>query len=355
MKKAFSNILLVFNWLAVIALIVSYLSVYIPPDKFWAPAFFGMAFPVIVVVNILFVILWILVKPKYSFLSVLVILVGFGFVSRYFQIFGKSLESGGIRVLSYNVRHFGGYGEKNPKENAANIVNFLSEQQSDIICLQEARLRRNSIFDLPNTVKNLKSVEHYQYASSSTSYGLVTMTRFKIINMKEIRFENSRNMAIYTDVLADNDTVRIFNIHLQSYKINPDEYSIVESQRITEEKDLKEVRNLGGKMKRAFQLRAIQVREIRKFINESPYPTIVCGDFNDTPVSYSYQKIRGKMKDAFVCSGRGFGRTYVGKLPSFRIDNIFHSSKFESYNFKTYDFKMSDHLPVSCDLSLKRN
>ncbi|HKI90012.1 MAG TPA: endonuclease/exonuclease/phosphatase family protein, partial [Draconibacterium sp.] len=213
---------------------------------------------------------------------------------------------------------------------------------------------KNDIFNLRNTVDSLGAINHYQYARSSTTFGSVTMTRYPIINMGEIRFKNSRNITIYTDVRIENDTVRIFNVHLQSYQIDPNRYSIIDSLDITGEEDLREVREMGTKFKRAFQMRAEQVREIRKYIDASPYLVIVCGDFNDTPASFSYHKLRGQLKDAFVCSGKGVGRTYIGKLPSFRIDYIFHSDGFVSYNFKTYDFRKSDHLPISCELVRKQ-
>jgi endonuclease/exonuclease/phosphatase family metal-dependent hydrolase len=122
---------------------------------------------------------------------------------------------------------------------------------------------------------------------------------------------------------------------------------------IDQEKDLRQVREMSYKFKKAFQMRAGQVREISKYIDESPYNVIVCGDFNDTPVSFAYQYLKGNLTDAFVNSGEGVGRTYIGKLPSFRIDNIFYGDNFESYNFKTYDFRMSDHLPISCELVRK--
>ncbi len=354
MKRVFSKIIFLLNIFVIIALFISYSSVYIPPDKFWEPSFFGLTYPFIFAANVLFVIYWLIVKPKYALLSLLAIIGGFGFISRYVQIHGKSLDSDGIKIISYNVRHFVGYEEGKPKENSKQIVDFLNSHNPDIICLQETRLRRNSIFNLGNTVKDIKSIEHYHYARSSSSYGMVTMTRYPITDMHEIRFENSGNMAIYTDIIIEKDTVRVFNVHLQSYSIDPDSYSIIESPGIDEEKDLREVRNIGGKLKRAFIVRANQAREIREKIDESPYSVIICGDFNDTPVSYAYQTMRGNFSDAFVNSGEGFGRTYVGKLPSFRIDNIFYSDRFDSYNFKTYfDFKMSDHLPISCDLVKK--
>ncbi len=353
MKRTLANALFFLNILIVIALIISYLSVFIPPDKFWIPALFGLAFPFLAIGNIIFMVFWLFVKPKFLTLSLITFLVGFGFHTRYFQLAGKHTKKEGIKVLSYNVRHFAGDGDANQKDNAQRIVDFLNEQEADIICLQETRLRKNNIFNLPKTVKNLKSIEHYQYARSSTTFGSVTMTRFPIINMGEIRFGNSRNMSIYTDIIIAPDTIRVFNVHLQSYLIDPNKYSIIESPGLDEEQDIKEMREMGSKYKNAVKLRAEQAREIRKYIDESPYPAIICGDFNDSPISYSYQELRGKFKDAFVSSGKGFGRTYIGKLPSYRIDNILYSDCFKSYNFKTVDFRMSDHLPVSCTLIKK--
>lgn len=286
-------------------------------------------------------------------ISLISVLLGFGFISRYIQLRGKKIEEGDIKVVSYNVQHFYGEGGNNQKENAEKIVSFIDKLDADIVCFQESRLRKNSIFNLEKTVKSLGSIKHYQFARSSTTYGSVTMTRFPILNMGEIRFENSRNITIYTDVLIQNDTVRIFNVHLQSYQIDPSRYPIIDSPGISEEEDLRDLREMGSKFKKAVQLRAKQVREIRKFIDKSPYHVIVCGDFNDTPASFSYRKIRGGLNDAFVSSGEGIGRTYVGKLPSFRIDYIFYSEGFQTFNFQTYDFRMSDHLPVSCELIKK--
>ncbi len=350
MKKAFIKIVLFLNVFAAIALLISYVSVYIPPDQIWIPSLFGLAYPLILGINILFIIFWMPVKPQNLFLSLVVIVLGWNYLGRYFQLKPRVSEVPGIKILSYNVGHFFGDGTQKVNKNSDAIVSFLMEQKPDIICLQETRLRKKSIFNLPETIKKIESINHYQYARSSNTYGMVTMTRYPIVNMKEIRFENSRNMAIYTDVIIDNDTVRIFNVHLQSYQIDPEKYSIIESPGITEEKDFEEVKEMGVKFKQAFEQRAGQVREIKKRIDESPYSVILCGDFNDTPTSFSYKNLGENLQDAFVKSGKGIGRTYVGKLPSFRIDYIFYSTGFSSYNFETLDFNSSDHLPVVCDL-----
>ena len=353
MKKAFRYIVLILNFFAVFALLISYLAVIVPPDKFWVPSFFGLAYPYILLANVFFIIYWIFVKPKFLFLSLLAILAGWGFFNRYIQFSGEKTEKEGIKVVSYNVRSFDGIKESDRKANANAIFDFLNRKDANIICLQEILVRKSRIFNLAETVKKLNLADHYQYASTGESSGIATITSYPIVKMKEMRYKNSGNMALYTDVLIGSDTVRIFNVHLQSYRIDPRRYGIIDSPGINEEKDVKEIREIGGKLKRAFQQRAEQVREIKKEIENTPYPVIICGDFNDTPVSYSYQQLLGDLNDAFISSGSGFVRTYIGKLPSYRIDNIFYSNSFDAYNFQADDFQASDHLPVSCLLIKK--
>lgn len=348
MKKAVFYIVFGLNLLAVFALLVSYMSVYIAPDKWWLPSIFGLAYPFILLFNLFFVLYWLLIRPRYLFISLAAILVGIGVLAKYIQVAGETIEAGDIKVLSYNVMHFNGNGLNSQKETAAEITKFLNEQDADIICLQEVRIRKNSIFNLAQTVDDLNCIHHYQYARSSTTYGSVTMTRYPIVYMGEIRFENSRNISIYTDVLIDGDTVRIFNIHLQSYSIDPSRYSILEPQESNENIEINEVIEMQAKFKNAYKLRAEQVKIIAEFIKDSPYHVILCGDFNDPPASFSYHKLTNGLKDAFVKSGKGVGRTYVGKLPSFRIDYILHSPGFSSYNFETLEYRNSDHLPISC-------
>ncbi|NCB06771.1 MAG: hypothetical protein EOM73_01245 [Bacteroidia bacterium] len=355
MKKALLFLFLFLNLITVFFILLSYFSVWIPPDKWWIPSLFGLAYPFFLLVNMLFVVFWLIFKPRYFWIPLVAVLLGWGFLSRYFQVSGKTDGSGEIKVVSYNVQHFSGKSSLGKKHSADEIVRFLEEEKADIICLQEVRLRKNTIFNLEQTVQTISTINHYQYARSSTTYGSVTMTRYPVVYMGEIRFKNSRNITIYTDVVIQGDTVRIYNVHLQSYHIDPNRYSVIDSPDITEEKDLREIREISIKYRSAVQMRAEQSRIIRDHVEKSPYPVILCGDFNDTPASFSYQRTRGNLKDAFVESGRGIGRTYIGKLPSFRIDYIFHSNDFESFGFQTLDFRFSDHLPVTCELVKKRN
>ena len=110
------------------------------------------------------------------------------------------------------------------------------------------------------------------------------------------------------------------------------------------------IKELSTKFKDAIIKRAEQAATLREHLNQCPYPVIVCGDFNDTPVSFTYRTVRGDLKDSFTESGKGTANTYNGKLPSFRIDYILYSPKFTSYNFEVSTLNHSDHYPISCDL-----
>lgn len=354
MRKLGKYIILGVNLLAVIALLMAYLAGHLSPERWWLPSFFGLAYPVIAGVNIVFIVFWLIFNPKYLLLSLIPLLAGWSYLTRYIQLQEKTTDAEGIRLMSYNVHHFRGNGNDSQKETSMEVKRFLNDQKPDIICLQEVRLRQNKIFNLAQTVEELDFINHYQYARTSSTFGSVTMSRYPILQMHEIRFNDSRNITIYTDLLIDGDTVRVFNVHLHSYGIDPKDFGIIDSG-VTSEKDLEEARIMGSKLRTGFKMRVSQVQAIRALIDESPFPVIVCGDLNDTPASYSYQQLSEGLTDAFVSSGKGIGQTYINRLPSLRIDYIFHDTVFDSFNFETHDYRMSDHLPVSSVLIKRRD
>lgn len=349
MKQFLVYTLLLFNLIAVFALGIASISVYLSPEKLWFVSLFGIAYPYLLVVNLVFVVLWILVKPWFTLISIVVILAGYKHVGNYLQFSGKQTNERGVRITSYNVKYFMGSNDFPSKENADHILNFLRQNNADIICLQEVRLNKRQIFDI--TDHKLAQIKHMQLAHSSYAGGQLTLTRFPILYMGEIRFKNSGNMIIYTDILTNSDTVRVFNCHLQSYRLGKREINTIDSIDFNNDERTKaKFMELGGKFRKAQIKRAEQAATLREYIDDSPYPVIVCGDFNDTPVSFTYRTVRGNLEDSFTQSGKGTANTYNGKLPSFRIDYILHSSKYDSYNFEVSTLNHSDHYPISCDL-----
>lgn len=349
MKQFFVYTLLLLNLIAVFALGFASLSVFLSPEKVWFAALFGMAFPYLLVINLIFIVLWIIIKPWFTLFSIVIILTGYPHINNYLQISGKKTSEKGIRITSYNVKYFMGNTTSSNKENADHIMNFLRQNNADIICLQEVRLNKRQIFDITN--HKLAQINHMQLAHNSYAGGPLTLTRFPILFMGEIRFKNSGNMIIYTDILMNSDTVRVFNCHLQSYRLGQTEISAIDTIDFdTDAKTQQTYRHLGGKFKNALIKRAEQAATLREYLNQSPYPVIVCGDFNDTPVSFTYRMVRGDLEDSFTESGKGTANTYNGKLPSFRIDYILYSPEFTSYNFDVSTLNHSDHYPISCDL-----
>lgn len=349
MKKFLVYILLFFNLIAVCALIFATVSVFISPERLWVAALFGMAYPYILVSNLVFIVLWVIIKPKFALLSLIVILAGYNQIGNYLQFSGRQTKETGIKIISYNVKYFTGSAQFQNKENADHILTYLRQNNADIICLQEVRLNKRQIFDVANS--KLPQINHMQLAHTSHAGGQVTFTRYPIVYMGEIRFRNSGNMIIYTDMLIDSDTVRVYNCHLQSYRLQPAEINRIDSMNFENNTESKaKLEALALKFKDAIIKRAEQAAALREHLDKCPYPVIVCGDFNDTPVSFTYHTVRGDLIDSFTESGKGTANTYNGKLPSFRIDYILYSPKFTSYNFEVSTLNHSDHYPISCDL-----
>lgn len=352
MKRLLTNIVLLINLVAAVCLALVYLSVYVSPAKIWAPALVGLAYPYILFVNVVFGLYWLFVRAKYALVSLVVVLAGFNHLTNYFQFDARHTDKKGLVICSYNVKGFYQNGYKEAPENAQNILDFLKEKKPDIVCFQEISLLNKRGFDGFREKFDLEGLP--KYADAKRSHGPVTLSNFPIINSGETHFANTGNMIVFTDVVTKTDTLRIFNCHLESYRFTPDDISSLDSISLARKtQNMKEVRLFGSKLKKAFIKRAEQAEYLRKMVDESPYPVIICGDFNDTPVSYTYNTVLGNLKDAFVQSGVGIGNTYLGRLPSFRIDYILHSPIFEAYNFEIDHVDYSDHYPVSCVLIRK--
>lgn len=351
MRRFFKNIVLFFNFIAAFVLLFIYLSVWISPAVFWVPALVGLAYPYILLINVLFVLYWLFSSPKWALLSIVCIGIGYNHLENYFQFSPKESDEKGIVVCSYNVKAFTEKGNKyqEAKENAQTILDYLKDKKPDIVCFQEMNFLNKKGFSGFKNMFNMKGLP--ANADAKRVDGPITLTRFPIIHKDEVHFQQTGNMIIITDVVTPTDTLRIFNCHLESYRFTPKDINSLDSISINkQDNNMKEVRLFGSKLKKAFIKRAEQAEELRRQIDASPYPVLVCGDFNDTPVSYTYHTVRGDLKDAFVESGAGIGNTYLGRLPSFRIDYVMHSPNFKAYNFKIDHVDFSDHYPVSCTL-----
>jgi endonuclease/exonuclease/phosphatase family metal-dependent hydrolase len=183
---------------------------------------------------------------------------------------------------------------------------------------------------------------------------MVFFSKFPIIDSGIVEHNGqSGNFTAFADIVAYGDTIRIINTHLQSIKLDDKDYKAVKNIKTVDDSTVNSITRITRKLKVAFEIRAKQSELVRDFIDQSPYKVIVVGDFNDSPSSYAYRTVRGKLKDSFIESGSGIGRTYVGAMPSFRIDYILHDPSYKAYNYYAKAFEFSDHKMISCSLKIK--
>jgi len=350
LKKVIRYIFLFANILAAIALLITYLVPEVNPGKFWLPSILGPAYPYFLTLNCFFIVIWIIFHWRFLFISIICILIGLNINRSYIQLLPSKTKKEGIKILSYNVYNFYSYFDK--KKEGKSILDFIASQNADIICLQESKLQKEGALNPIKLKSMFPGIKHCQLAHQSNWGGPVTFSSYPIIFMGEIRFDDTKNMVIYTDVKIESDTVRVYNCHLQSYGIKASEYSVLDSLSFENQK-IKDLKRVGTKLKKGNIYRSKQVIKLTNHISSCPYPIIVCGDFNDTPISFTYGKISSLLEDSFVESGWGISNTYRGKLPQYRIDYIFHSEYFKAYNYNRYDVDYSDHFPISALLIRK--
>jgi endonuclease/exonuclease/phosphatase family metal-dependent hydrolase len=331
---------------------MSYLAVHINPEDFALPAFFGLAYPYLLLINIIIAIIWAMLLRFEALISVVIIAIGFTHFSNYIQLkkpSGNKTDS--FKVLSYNVRLFNYFESNKGPTSEKRVLEFLRTQNPDILCLQEFFVLGNPDQDEAAFKAGLsgKYYSHIKVLGSGKNkyYGIATFTKFPIIRKGEIIHPGSSSLSIYTDVLIGKDTFRIYNNHLQSFRLKRIERSFIDEMTSSQDKQaLGEVKSISVSLKKGFVKRALQAQVVKEHINRSPFPVIVAGDFNDTPVSYSYRKIRKGLNDSFVNSGYGAGFTYKGNYPPNRIDYILYDNALNNSFFEIKKVKYSDHYPI---------
>jgi endonuclease/exonuclease/phosphatase family metal-dependent hydrolase len=352
-----------FNSLAIsfaVLLVLAFAATYVNPAKFVWLAYFGFVFPFLLVCNI-FLAVFLLANLKImAILPLFAIVLNWSNIQAMAQFKSAEFDTNEkkIKVISYNVDLFDYYGNINSQKGQTEreILDFLAKESPDIICFQEFRedSRDASVsrFLTQQLGLNYSSTSRH---SKHVSFGNKIYSRFEIIHDSLIRFENSKNMIVFADILAYGDTIRVFNFHLESIGFQKDD-DVFYQELITsssETADIKKsVERLVAKMNGAYVKRAKQANILEQLIADSPYRTIVCGDMNDIPVSYSYRQVSQTLNDSFRKRGFGLGTSYSGVYPSFRIDYIFFSEGFYCENFTTIRVRYSDHFPICSDLKI---
>ncbi|HZH86266.1 MAG TPA: endonuclease/exonuclease/phosphatase family protein [Brumimicrobium sp.] len=355
------NLIRLFTFAFSFGLLLSYLSAWIPPKTFWFFQLFGLAYPVLLVGTLLFFVINFLLRKKFI-IPLIVLLLGSFTHLKYFGIDFKSSENteqintaSKLKVMSYNVRLFDVYELVGPKieDSKAEFIAFFKENEPDILCLQEyAEDKTNPQLISPTDIKNvggyINHVTTLTLEAKKMTLGQAIFSKYPIINSGTIGDSTASIPSLYADIVKGEDTIRIYNFHLQSIRFQKDEYSLFDNS-ITSDKDYSQrITGLLSKLKDAYPSRVQQAKQIIEHARLSPYATILNGDLNDPPTSYAYSMITKHFKDAFYAADFGMTRTYAGKVPAGRIDYIFHDEKLLPLEFKTHHEKiLSDHYAIT--------
>ncbi|WP_439151500.1 endonuclease/exonuclease/phosphatase family protein [Winogradskyella sp.] len=273
---------------------------------------------------------------KQLLLSLIVLVLGVRYINSLYKFSSSKHieESTNISVMNYNVRLYNLYNWSPSKTIKDDILKFVNREQPDVLCVQESPKRYGLSLD-----------GYYKYNAVYDDYvvrGQVIYTKFPIVASGSLDFPDSYNNAIYVDVVKSKDTVRVYNIHLQSSGINTEVEAL--------KKESSE--NLLKRLTTTFKKQQVQTEMFVKHKNECKHRVIVAGDFNNTAYSYVYKEIKGDLVDTFQEAGNGFGCTFDFKFFPVRIDFILADESITVNGFDNYDVKYSDHYPIKATLNL---
>jgi endonuclease/exonuclease/phosphatase family metal-dependent hydrolase len=333
-----------------IVLTVLTFSIYILP--FLAPKSFPLLsvltlfMPVFFVFNGLFFVYWAIQFKKRLILSGLVLLTGITFISKFYKFsatdYVKSDKD--FSVMSYNVRLFNVFKWLDRDDIPSNIKAFIDEKDPDILCIQE--YSNSAHLDLKVYPHRYIFIEGNQIKT-----GQAIFSKFPIIYQGNMIFPNSDNNVIYADIKRGKDVIRVYNMHLQSIKISPDVSDISKNiDNVNQQKS----QLIYTRISKGFRQQQEQAEIFKENMKQCTNPIIICGDMNNSPFSYVYRNIKGKLRDSFEEAGEGFGATYKFRYYPARIDYIFADSKMKVKKFESFpDFENSDHYPIMTILSME--
>lgn len=336
-------------------LVLSYLTIVVNPAQAWVVTVLGLLFVPLSFVNFL-LILWALKRrSKAIVIPLLAFLPSLFFLGRYVQFGGNQEHESQVaplKVISYNVGAFsqacGKVHVDNRRQCADSIFSFLLSQDADIICLQEFHV--DDINKVKSYLrKNFKDYKaeyfiNHQYGQGS---GNVTLSRFPVKGKGVINFEESANLALYTDHEVDGKLFRVYNCHFQSYGI-----SFNGMVRAMSERDDEAFAATGRKVKKSILMRPKQVNQVFDHIESSPMEAFICGDFNDNPMSYTYHRLTRGRKDSFIEAGKGFGATFSFLWPMLRIDYVLFPDRCEGSGYSVQRLPYSDHYPIIAEIAI---
>jgi endonuclease/exonuclease/phosphatase family metal-dependent hydrolase len=328
-----------FNIVLTVLTVVGYVLPFLAPKTFPLLSVLTLFLPMMLIINVLYFIYWGIQFKRQILLSGVVLLLGITFINKFYKFSNSEFvaDNDDLKVMSYNVRLFNKFEWSDKRTVPIEISDFVKSKKPDILCIQE--------------FSNAAEFDHSYFPhkfilskGNKIKTGQAIFSNYKIIFSGEIMFPKSNNNVIFADLKREKDTIRVYNMHLQSIKITPDVNELNDDiQGINQKKSERMLK----RMSTAFKVQQQQAEILMEHRNKCSYPIIICGDMNNSAFSYVYRVIRGDLQDSFEEAGSGFGKSYDFKYYPARIDYIFADKRFNVKHFSNFpEVVDSDHFPI---------
>jgi endonuclease/exonuclease/phosphatase family metal-dependent hydrolase len=357
------------NIIAVLFYLLACLVPFLDAGKHWFIALLGLVFPMLFFAVLCFFIYWLIKKSRWAFFCSAALLLGWRQISVCFSFntsktFDVAKKPETLRVLTWNLSSWGETNRGKKVNHMYDMIDLMKKQDADVLCFQEYLYYKNMRYR--DSIHAVLKEAGYQYAyfartnyterfyTSSVLTAVVIMSKYPIVDTAQFIYnkEDFAEPLIYADIKKNDQRVRVFTSHLQSLRFENNEYDALHILKDPGRESINQSRSILWKLKQGYNKRSLQAEFINKKIKESPYPVILCGDFNDVPNSYAYFTIKGNLQDAFLKKATGFGRTFRFISPTLRIDYILADKKFEVTQFNKIEVNYSDHYPIIADIKI---
>ena len=371
LRKVSKKFFIVTNIAVAVVFLLVCCTSFLSPGRYWYIAVLGIGFPFIVLALVLFLFFWLFVKSRWAILPLLTLLIGWPQVNALlglhpFSTFKTEKPPGALRVMQWNVSRLDQMNLKRPGGTFRQpIFDYIKKMDPDVLCMEEFLESNNPrLFseNIPYVTNTLQYPYHFfardhRRLNGVYEHGVIIFSRYPILDTLRIRYSGpdsskTGESLIHTDIDVNGQRIRIFATHLQSLRFDGNDYSAMKTIAKVEDGVMDKSKGILKKFKLAYFLRSGQAELVRREKDASPYPTILCGDFNDVPNSFTYSRIKGTDNDAFLASGFGIGRTYASLSPTLRIDYILTAKKLKVVQFKKAVLRYSDHYPLVADIQL---
>ncbi len=352
MRKFFRSILLIVNLLFVVLMLLSTLAGIIPPSKVWWVSILSYGYFPLLLTNVVFIIVWLCLSRWEFLISVAAIVVRFAFVPLFFQVGGTLAvepDDNTLKVMTFNTHGFQGLDSDTlmcVDSGAVLFLHMLDEEQPDVMCLQECYGGRK--INLLDSLEARGYRHHYSARGTDAISPIVLYSRYPLTQV----YSMNKSSKFYVDLKKNEHEVRICCVHLDSYQLDTSDLRSLEQlshaqyDSISTHKLLRKFRETTRCHEQEWN------EELDPLVKRTDIPIIIAGDFNDTPASFIYQRATKLLSDSYVDQGRGFGTTYHGPYPAYRIDYLLHSNDIRTLSYKRLKTQISDHYPIVAQFDL---